>query len=109
MKDETERGWHDRFQALRREAARATPPFRAVLARVAQRPPVARWRLVVGVLAAVSATLVLFLVRPGRDRAAPVDFAAIRWDAPTDFLLRPPGAELLHTIPTFTLNGRVLP
>jgi hypothetical protein len=109
--DEADRGLHDRFQALRREAARGTPSFHAMLApRVAPRPqPTWRRWLVVGALAAVAATVVLTLGRPRPHRATLVDRAAVRWEAPTDFLLRAPGAELLRTIPTFTLNGRLLP
>jgi hypothetical protein len=109
--DETDRGLHERFHALQREAARGTPAFAAMVAtRVAQPPHVtSRRRVVVSVLAAVAATLVLTLVRPGARPPAQVGLATVRWEAPTDFLLRAPGAELLHTIPTFTLNGRLLP
>jgi len=38
-----------------------------------------------------------------------VSLAAARWEAPTDFLLRTPGAELLRMLPTFTTEGRLLP
>jgi hypothetical protein len=49
------------------------------------------------------------VLAPHRKRAALVDLASVRWEAPTDFLLRTPGTELLRTVPTFTLEGSLEP
>jgi len=43
----------------------------------------------------------------GGKRVALVDLATTHWEAPTDFLLRTPGAELLRTVPRFTTGGRI--
>ncbi|HEX4575287.1 MAG TPA: hypothetical protein VH158_09160 [Gemmatimonadales bacterium] len=112
MTDESDRGLHEQFQALRREAARGTPAFGAMLAAGAahRAPPARTRRRVVGITVALAAILVLgTLVRRSGHRAAPVGLVTARWEAPTDFLLRAPGAELLRTVPTFTLNERLLP
>jgi hypothetical protein len=111
MTDDTDRDLHEVFQVLRR--ATEAPAFRGTVASLARRRArVARLRRsVVGVaVAAAAAALVIFgLIRPQGRRAVLVDLAAAHWEAPTDFLLRTPGAELLRTIPTFTSEGRLLP
>jgi hypothetical protein len=97
---------------LRREAGAGTPEFRDILAGLARRRGrAARRRRRVAVLAAAAvAALVLFgVVRPSGQRAALVDLAAAHWEAPTDFLLRTPAAELLRTLPTLTTDGRIMP
>jgi hypothetical protein len=112
MTDDSDRDLHAAFQTLRR--ATEAPAFRGTLDGLARRRARAarlRRRVVgVGFAAAAAAALVIFgLVRPQGRRAVLVDLAAAQWEAPTDFLLRTPGAELLRTIPTFTSEGRLLP
>ncbi len=112
MTDDADRSLYEQYHVLRREAGAGTPEFRDILAGLARRRErVARQRRRVTVLAvAAFATLVLLgVVRPNGQRAALVDLAAARWEAPTDFLLRTPGAELLRTVPTFTTDGRIMP
>ena len=59
-----------------------------------------------------SVALALLFTRRDRDGAGGViDLAAVRWQAPTDFLLKVPGAELLRTVPQLgrvSLEGRIL-
>src|SRR5439155_1510621 len=65
---------------------------------------------VAGLAVAAAAALLLFAVlRPGGRRKVLVDLDAARWEAPTDFLLRTPGAELLRAVPRLILEGRLLP
>ncbi len=110
MTDGTDRELYEQFHALRREAAAGAPEFRATLARLARRHERnARLGRRVAIAVAVAAALVLFAVGRPRKQAIFVDLAAVRWEGPTDFLLRAPGAELLRTIPTFTPQGRLLP
>lgn len=116
MSDETDRELRERFHALRREAGGGTPAFGSTVAALAgRRQRARRLRRWVSVIAASAATaIVLFVVRgpggPDGKRAVLVNLAARRWEAPTDFLLRTPGAELLRTIPTFiTPEGRFVP
>lgn len=116
MTDEIDRDLREQFHALRREAGAGTPEFGFTVTAVARRRQRARrLRRRVSVIAAAAAlVLVLFAVRgprgPDGKRAVLVSLPARRWEAPTDFLLRTPGAELLRTIPTFiTTEGRPLP
>jgi hypothetical protein len=89
------------FAALRREDATEAPAFEALVARA--RPPGGRRGLVplLGGLAAVSAIAVVLAVTAGRRPGpAPSPAASIeQWIAPTDFLLRTPGYEILQTTP----------
>jgi len=89
------------FAALRREDATEAPAFEALLARA--RPPGGRRGLLplLGGLAAVSAVAVVLAVMAGRRPGpAPSPAASIeQWIAPTDFLLRTPGYEILQTTP----------
>ncbi len=98
--DETE--LRERFAGLRREDTAGVPAFRRSLTAARARP--SRRRLgfaAAGMLALVA--LVVMLTVPNRHRA-PVDLAGVRVHAPTDFLLKLPGAELLRTVPRL---GRV--
>src|SRR5438552_1689187 len=84
----------------------AVAPGRAALAAAARRgasprPPALRIAAAAAVIAALGVTVVL----AGRGRRGiPIDLARARWQAPSDFLLRVPGAELLRTVPEL---GRV--
>ncbi len=113
MTDETDRELREQFHALRGDAGAGAPAFGDTVAAVARRRErVRRLRRRVSVVSAAAATVVvLFAVRaPGGKQAVPVNLASQGWEAPTDFLLRTPGAELLRTIPTFiTIEGRLLP
>jgi hypothetical protein len=101
----TERNEHDlgeRFHALRREDAAAAPPFQATLAAARARHTVPPRRRVLGLAAAalVVAGVALALLVTRRDRdGMTIDLAAVRWHAPTDFLLSLPGEDLLRTVP----------
>lgn len=89
------------FAALRREDAKEAPTFDALVART----PLRRGRRglvpLLGGLAAVSAVAVVLVVAAGRRPGpAPPPAASIgQWIAPTDFLLRTPGYEILQTTP----------
>jgi len=101
----TERTDHDlgeQFHALRREDAAAAPPFYATLAAARAWHATAPRRRVLGLAAAAilvaGVAVALLLARRDR-RGVPIDLAAVRWKAPTDFLLALPGEELLRTVP----------
>jgi len=97
----------ERFHALRREDAAGAPPFNAMLAAARARragPPRRRtvWLAAAAVVAACVGLALLF-TRPHR-HGVTIDLAAVRWEAPTDFLLDLPGAALLRALPKL---GRV--
>ena len=103
----TERDTHelrDRFDALRREDLEHATPFQRLLATARARRAAPSGRRPLGLAAAaivlVAAVLALLLSRRHRD-GVPIDLAAVRWKAPTDFLLQLPGDELLRTVPEF--------
>ncbi len=114
MIEERDGALHEAFRALRRAAEAAAPDFRDTLAGLARRrATVARARRRFGMLAVAAAAVVLAVLGVTRfgglgSRAAIVDLASTRWEAPTDFLLRTPGAELLRAVPTFTTDVRSL-
>jgi hypothetical protein len=105
----TERNDHDlgdRFHALRREDAATAPPFRATLAaaraRAAARPGrrglwLRAAAVAVTVVVVTGVAVALRFSRPHRRMT--IDLATVRWEAPTDFLLRVPGDDLLRTVP----------
>ncbi len=113
MTDDRDRALHELFGALRGEAAAGAPEFHDALTGVARRRERIRRarRRMAGITAAVAATAVALVILAwpitGGKRIALVDLATTRWEAPTDFLLRTPGAELLRTVPTFTPGGRI--
>lgn len=92
---------HELFQATRRREAERAPSFAATLA-VAPRARATRSgrrSVVVALAAAVALVLIAVLwPRPSRDQWM-VPLASAHWEAPTDFLLETPGAELLRTVP----------
>jgi hypothetical protein len=111
MTDENDRDLLQAFHALRRETAPGAPGFRATLSGLAaRRDRRARARRRLTIIGALVGLVLLVLAGPFADRTRPVRLhVAARWEAPTDFLLRTPGAELLRTVPTFTINGRIIP
>jgi len=104
------------FQALRRHDAGLRPPFADTLAAARRRRPTRRGA-VVAALAAAAALVLLAVIWGGPSRhQGIVDLATARWEAPTDFLLQTPGAQLLRTVPalgrltdvtTTNLQGRM--
>ncbi|OLB17020.1 MAG: hypothetical protein AUI99_06200 [Gemmatimonadetes bacterium 13_1_40CM_3_69_22] len=117
MTDDTEQRLQQQFRALRGEVGvgGGTPRFHDTIAGLATRRERAAqvrrrsWEVAGGIALAAAAVALLAVLRPGGTRALPVSLAAARWEAPTDFLLRTPGAELLRMLPTFTTEGRLLP
>jgi len=112
MTDDGERQLHEQFRVLRHHAGAGAPEFRDVVAGLVWRRESAGRRRgrVAGLAVAAAAALLLFAVlRPGGRRMVLVDLDAARWEAPTDFLLRTPGAELLRAVPRLILEGRLLP
>jgi len=96
------------FEALRREDASSGPSFRATVAAARARPTGAPGRRVLGLAAvvAVVVAVVVLSIRHDRDGSRPeVDLAAVRWQAPTDFLLKLPGDELLRSVPQLGSRG----
>lgn len=99
----------ERFAGLRREDRAAVPAFRRSLAAVRVRPNRRGLGFAAAAMLAVVALVVMLTVRT-RHRS-PVDIAGVRVRAPTDFLLKLPGAELLRTVPRLgrvSLNRRAL-
>ena len=96
----------ERFTALRREDAAGLPPFsKTVAAARGRRAAPGRGRLLVLATAAALVVAALVFVFRGHDRPhMTIDLAAVRLHAPTDFLLKLPGADLLRTVPRL---GRV--
>lgn len=100
MIDQDDRDLRRAFDALRGEATAHTPPFDATVGAARRRlVPGARRRTLVlaatAVLVGVALDLVLTSHRPGVRRG----LASVRWESPTDFLLRLPGDELLRVVP----------
>lgn len=97
------------FEALRREDAAAGPSFHATVAAArARRPGVARRRALglaaVVVVAAIAVVVASTWQMQHGDRLE-IDLATVRWQAPTDFLLKLPGVELLRSVPQLGLRG----
>lgn len=103
MTEHDDRELRDRFQALRREDASGVPPFGATLARARARGVGGgghRWTGWLAVAAvAVVALAVARMLLSNRRHSALIDLAAVRWEAPTDFLLVLPGEDLLRAVP----------
>jgi hypothetical protein len=97
-----------RFARLSSELGAPAPPFRAVLA---AEPPRTRRSPACALGFALPALCLLALLwwtaeMPGTGRdAEPVSEAVLEtfstWGTPTDLLLRPPGAHLTSTLPSF--------
>jgi len=95
------------FEALRREDAAGTPPFGATVAAArARQATVPRHRaLRLGSAVAVVAVVVLSIWRERDGVRLQIDLATVRWHAPTDFLLKLPGDELLRSVPQLGSRG----
>jgi len=100
----------NRLATLRQEDAREAPSLAAVLAaarrtgRVGPRP--LRWVPAIAAVAVAVVFVVVSVLAPNGQRQALVSLATARWQSPTDFLLRVPGAEYLETMPSFTTDWR---
>jgi len=103
--DQTERDLRTAFAALRRENAAGAPSFAATLAGARSRA-VRRRLPLFAVAATIAAALLLVVVLRDRRPGLTIDLATVRWEAPTDFLLALPGAELLRAVPplAFTID-----
>jgi len=95
MIDQDDRDLRGAFEALRREAAAHTPGGAARRRLV----PGARRRTLVLATAAVLAGVALVLVLTPHRPGVQLGLASVRWESPTDFLLRLPGDELLRVVP----------
>jgi len=96
------------FEALRREDAAGTPPFGATVAAArARQATVPRHRALRLAAAAVAvvAVVVLSIWRERDGVRLQIDLATVRWRAPTDFLLKLPGDELLRSVPQLGSRG----
>ena len=97
------------FEALRREDAACTPPFGATVAAArARQATVPRHRALRLAAAAVVAVVAVVVVSIWRERDGvrrQIDLATVRWHAPTDFLLKLPGDELLRSVPQLGSRG----
>jgi hypothetical protein len=112
MTDDGDRDLRAQFGTLRHTTELGAPAFAATMSGVPERRRrAARTRRRVAAIAvgAGAAVLLLAVLAPHHKRAVLMDLATTHWEAPTDFLLRAPGAELLRTVPTFTLEGRLEP
>lgn len=99
-----------RFEMLRGEDAELAPPFPTIVARARARPPRVGPGLAAAAVLIVMAVLAFLFTRRDGPRVA-IDLAAVRWEAPTDFLLKLPGDELLRAVPRLgrvSLDRRIL-
>ncbi len=90
------------FGALRREAAAGTPPFQATVAAARARRTGAPGRRILKLAAVVVAVMAVVIVSTRRGQngvGLDIDLATVRWHAPTDFLLKLPGDDLLRSVP----------
>ena len=96
------------FESLRREDAARTPPFGVTVAAARARQVTAPRHRALRLAAAVVAVGVVVVVSIWRGRDGvrlQIDLATVRWRAPTDFLLKLPGDELLRSIPQLGSRG----
>jgi hypothetical protein len=109
MIERDEQELRERFLALRREDGVSTPAFAATIGAARDRR---KTHAGVGLLAfavTVMAVVGLILVFRIRERqSAVIDLRAVGWHAPTDFLLEVPGDDVLRSVPTFTIDWRLL-
>ena len=97
------------FEALRREGSAGTPPFGTTVAAARARQTAAPRRRALGLAAVVVvAVAAVVVVSTGRNLTGGplgIDLATVRWQAPTDFLLKLPGDELLRSVPQLGRRG----
>ncbi len=114
MIDDDDQDLKERFVALRRAAAAASPSFRATIAKAQAGVGTVRrrrWLPVAAALGVGAALALLLMRRQPLEQYAAIDPATVRWRAPTDFLLTLPGDELLRRVPRLgrlTFNWRTL-
>jgi hypothetical protein len=104
--DDDETDLRRTFAALRREDTEKAPSFEALLAGAPSVRGHRRGGLVplLSGLAAVSLVTVVLAVWTVR-HPAPAPMASMaQWTAPTDFLLKTPGREILETVPRFGIQ-----
>jgi hypothetical protein len=106
MNDAADRNLRDHFAALRREDAAGAPAFATVRSAALHRPP--RGVRLVPLAGAIAVAVVAIvaavgLLRSRAPREPLVSLSTTRWQSPTDFLLRVPGAQYLETVPRLTL------
>jgi hypothetical protein len=91
------------FEALRREATEVTPPFASTVGAARALQGVAPRRGALGLAAvlvlAIVAVVAVSTWRGPQGGRLDIDLATVRWQAPTDFLLKLPGDELLRSVP----------
>jgi hypothetical protein len=97
------------FEALRRKEAAGGPLFQATVAAARARRAGVPRRRALGLAAVVVAAVIALVVASTRrirtsDRLE-IDLATVRWQAPTDFLLKLPGVELLRSVPQLGPRG----
>ena len=90
---------HEAFAKLRREDADHAPSFGAVVERASRplRPAPLRGGALAALMLLASLVVGLLVRRPAL--APPPAAATLAWTAPTDFLLRTPGIEVLESVP----------
>ncbi len=99
-RDDDEDDLRQAFAALRRDDAEQAPLFEGVLTAAQLRRGRRGLVPLLGGLVASVAAIVLVVVAVRRPASTPPRMFAIeRWTAPTDFLLRTPGREILQTTP----------
>jgi hypothetical protein len=93
------------FAELRRADAQGAPSYEAVMARAARPRPAALAPVLASALGvgAVIAALAVGLAIRWTPPPSPSPVAMAAWTAPTDFLLRTPGSEILGSVPRFGL------
>ncbi len=93
------------FQEMRASDAAAAPAF-SLAPRPVRRPLRRRALQLAGAAAVVAAVLLLARTETP---PYPIDTTATRWSAPTDFLLRTPGLEILTNVPPVGQRGASTP
>jgi len=111
MSQPNDQDLRDPFAALRDEDTAHAPPLSTLLAQARRRRPahrpLKRFAPAIGA-AAAAILLAVALLRPGSDQRPLVSLADARWQSPTDFLLRVPGAEYLESVPSIGRLGPVV-
>jgi hypothetical protein len=110
MKPQEEQDFQKVFEELRQQDQGLTPTFERVW-KASQARQGARTALIRSLRFAVAAALLLvsafsiyMVSREILPVSRPSQVSLSQWKAPTDFLLRTPGIEILHSIPTFAVH-----
>jgi hypothetical protein len=99
MTGDKERELRRAFRELRSPDSQHAPGLRAVLdrPRTERRPAIG---LFAKISVAAAAIIALMFAWPRSRDVVPSTMSITEWRAPTDVLLRTPGAELVQTVPT---------